>query len=35
MSHRFARHYSRWEQGEDDVEFWHDLESGYAGRHKL
>ena len=24
-----------WEQGEEDIEFWHDLESGYAGREKL
>jgi hypothetical protein len=24
-----------WEQTEDDVEFWHDLESGYAGRKPL
>ena len=24
-----------WEKGEDDIEFWHDLESGYAGREKL
>jgi hypothetical protein len=24
-----------WEQEEDDVEFWHDLDSGYAGREKL
>jgi hypothetical protein len=24
-----------WEQGEDDIEFWHDLESGYAGRQRL
>jgi hypothetical protein len=24
-----------WENGEDDIEFWHDLESGYAGREKL
>jgi hypothetical protein len=24
-----------WEHGEDDIEFWHDLESGYAGREKL
>jgi hypothetical protein len=24
-----------WEQGEDDVEFWHDLDSGYAGREPL
>jgi hypothetical protein len=21
-----------WEQGEDDIEFWHDLDAGYAGR---
>jgi len=24
-----------WETGEEDVEFWHDLSSGYAGREKL
>ena len=24
-----------WEQDEDDVEFWHDLETGYGGREKL
>ena len=24
-----------WEQEEDDIEFWHDLDSGYAGREKL
>jgi hypothetical protein len=24
-----------WEQGEDDIEFWHDLETGYAGREPL
>jgi hypothetical protein len=24
-----------WEQDEDDIEFWHDLDSGYAGREKL
>jgi hypothetical protein len=24
-----------WEEGEDDIEFWHDLESGYAGRERL
>lgn len=24
-----------WEQDEDDIEHWHDLESGYAGREKL
>ncbi len=24
-----------WEQDEDDIEFWHDLETGYAGREKL
>ncbi len=24
-----------WEKGEDDVEFWHDLDSGYAGRERL
>jgi hypothetical protein len=24
-----------WELEEDDIEFWHDLESGYAGRERL
>lgn len=24
-----------WEQDEEDVEFWHDLESGYGGRERL
>ncbi len=24
-----------WKEGEDDIEFWHDLESGYAGREPL
>src|ERR1043165_993750 len=24
-----------WEKGEDDIEFWHDLTSGYAGRERL
>lgn len=24
-----------WEQGEDDIEFWHDLDAGYAGRERL
>jgi hypothetical protein len=24
-----------WEQDEDDVEFWHELDTGYAGREKL
>ena len=24
-----------WEQDEDDIEFWHDLDAGYAGREKL
>jgi hypothetical protein len=24
-----------WEQGEEDIEFWHDLDSGYAGRERL
>ena len=24
-----------WEQDEESVEFWHDLETGYAGREKL
>jgi hypothetical protein len=23
-----------WEKDEDDIEFWHDLESGYAGRER-
>src|SRR5262249_26011144 len=23
-----------WEQDEDDIEFWHDLESGYSGRER-
>ncbi|MBU6410108.1 MAG: DUF2203 family protein, partial [Verrucomicrobia bacterium] len=23
-----------WEQDEDDIEFWHDLESGYGGRER-
>ena len=27
--------YLCWEQDEDDIEFWHDLESGYAGRERL
>ena len=24
-----------WELGEEDIEFWHDLDAGYAGREKL
>jgi hypothetical protein len=24
-----------WENGEADIEYWHDLESGYGGREKL
>ena len=24
-----------WEKDEDDIEFWHDLDAGYAGREKL
>ncbi|MDB6030196.1 MAG: hypothetical protein JWM16_534, partial [Verrucomicrobiales bacterium] len=24
-----------WEQDEEDIEFWHDLNSGYAGREPL
>ena len=24
-----------WEQGEEDIEFWHDLDTGYAGRERL
>jgi hypothetical protein len=24
-----------WEKDEEDIEFWHDLESGYGGREKL
>jgi hypothetical protein len=24
-----------WEQGEADVEFWHDLDAGFAGRERL
>jgi hypothetical protein len=24
-----------WEQDEEDVEFWHDLDGGYAGRERL
>jgi hypothetical protein len=24
-----------WEQGEDDIEFWHDLDSGYGRRERL
>lgn len=24
-----------WELGEDNVEFWHDLESGYGGRERI
>lgn len=24
-----------WEDGEDDIEYWHDLDAGYAGRERL
>jgi hypothetical protein len=24
-----------WEKGEDDIEFWHDLDTGYSGRERL
>ena len=24
-----------WEKGEEDIEFWHDLTAGYAGRERL
>jgi hypothetical protein len=24
-----------WEQDEDDIEFWHDLETGFGGRERL
>jgi hypothetical protein len=24
-----------WEKDEDDIEFWHDLDSGFAGREKI
>jgi len=24
-----------WEKDEDDIEYWHDLESGFAGRERL
>ena len=24
-----------WEKGEDDIEFWHDLDTGYGGRERL
>ena len=24
-----------WEKGEEDIEFWHDLDTGYAGREPL
>ena len=24
-----------WEKGEDDIEFWHELDTGYAGREPL
>ena len=27
--------YLCWEQDEEDIEFWHDLHSGYAGRERL
>ncbi len=24
-----------WEKGEEDIEFWHDLDAGYTGRERL
>jgi hypothetical protein len=24
-----------WEEDEDDIEFWHDLDAGYAGRERI
>jgi hypothetical protein len=24
-----------WEKGEEDIEFWHDLDTGFSGREKL
>ena len=24
-----------WEQGEEDIEFWHELDGGYSGRERL
>ena len=27
--------WSVWEMDEDDIEYWHDLETGYAGRERL
>jgi len=24
-----------WEMGEEDIEFWHDLDAGYRGRERL
>ncbi len=24
-----------WEEGEEDIEYWHDVDAGYAGREKL
>lgn len=24
-----------WEQGEDDIEFWHEMDGGFAGRERL
>jgi len=24
-----------WEQGEEDIEYWHDLDAGYAGRERF
>ncbi len=24
-----------WEKGEEDIEFWHDIDAGYAGRERL
>jgi hypothetical protein len=25
----------RWEEGEDEIVFWHDLDAGYGGRRPL
>lgn len=27
--------YLCWERGEEDIEFWHELDGGYAGRERL
>ena len=27
--------YLCWEKDEDDIEFWHDLDAGYAGRERI